>query len=240
MAAPVTHIVFAFLVAHLLPTHFDFKEFIVGTSFPDIRYAAKLSRPETHPEPVSWDTVIKASTAFEAGILFHNLLDILRMEYLDVPFFQEHTDVTHRTSASVLKVAEDSTLFSLLSQQEWEYVIDCFNVIYPEEVLRAHEDREVVERWHHALQSYFIQGPSIDAFIVFIRTMDGKHSFTQKSFYEYEAFLADTRMKWRIITFYKNFISLILEGPAQFPVTTPEWVYTATVWPTLAYATVIY
>lgn len=173
MTAPVTHIVFAVLISHLLPSHFDFKEFIVGTSFPDIRYAANLKRTETHFEPISWNSVLHASTAFEAGIIFHNLLDIHRMEYLDVPFFQEHDNYSHRTSASTLKLCEDIILYPLLSAEEWDEICTFFDEQYLEELSRTHNNQSVINQWHNALKEYFQSNPNLERFESFIFTTGG-------------------------------------------------------------------
>lgn len=236
MAAPVTHIVFAVLVSHLLPIQFDFKEFVVGTSFPDIRYSAQLTRTETHFEPVSWQSVLQAPTAFEAGMKFHNLLDIYRMEYLDVPFFQEHDDYSHRTTASILKLCEDMIIYSLLSDEKWNEIREFFDTYYAEEIMRAHENYQVVKQWHSALQEYFKQPPCFERFKLFIQSTGGSTHNLENHKMALHIFLSDTSMKKRVIQFYNNFLDLLSEEM----VATPDWVYTATVYPTMQHLAFVY
>src|SRR5581483_3187092 len=135
MAAPITHIMLALQILSLLPTHFDYKEFLVGTSFPDIRYAAKLDRKLTHIEPVSWTDVLQAETAFHAGMLFHNLVDILRVKYFESHFYnridaQKYSPSFIKFFPLAMKKAEDEILYSLAN--DWHEIISFFDSVYAE------------------------------------------------------------------------------------------------------------
>src|SRR5438132_13939173 len=83
MAAPIAHI---FLAVQMLagPFHglFDEKEFIVGTSFPDIRYLKVVSREETHFSHVTLEDIVQETDSFKAGMLFHSFVDEQREAYI--------------------------------------------------------------------------------------------------------------------------------------------------------------
>ena len=48
MAAPITHIVLASKVYDQFFSNFSKKDFLIGTSFPDIRYLKVIDRNTTH------------------------------------------------------------------------------------------------------------------------------------------------------------------------------------------------
>jgi hypothetical protein len=86
------------------------KAFIIGTSFPDIRYIAKIDRNQTHFKHVSFDQVKKAKTSFQAGYLFHSLVDEVREKYLKEHNAYQMAPQSKYTSFC-LKVVEDQLLF---------------------------------------------------------------------------------------------------------------------------------
>jgi hypothetical protein len=85
MAAPIAHI---FLAVQILVGPFKVmsheKEFIIGTSFPDIRYLKVIERAETHFENVTLNDIKKETNSFKAGMLFHSFVDQKREEYMVV------------------------------------------------------------------------------------------------------------------------------------------------------------
>lgn len=168
MAAPITHIILALQILNLLPSHFDAKEFIVGTSFPDIRYIAKIEREKTHFEPVSWNDVLQAKSAFHAGMLFHNLVDIIRMRYFEPHFYNMFALELYNPSyikffPLALKVAEDAVLFDLTS--DWQEIGNYFNTIYEEE-LEICPNKEIVIKWHKLLQNYIKERPTSECVLL--------------------------------------------------------------------------
>jgi len=61
MPWPATHILIAEKVYDQYFSHLDRKDFLLGTSFPDIRYPAKLNRHQTHlpNQVISGDPISK-------------------------------------------------------------------------------------------------------------------------------------------------------------------------------------
>lgn len=83
MAAPLAHI---FLAAKMLTGplkgFFNEKEFIIGTSFPDIHYLKVIERSETHAAHISLKIIMQEKDSFKAGMLFHSFVDKQRKHYM--------------------------------------------------------------------------------------------------------------------------------------------------------------
>ena len=158
MASIITHIVFAIKIFFLLPNTIDIKEFIVGTSFPDIRYLAHLDRKLTHIEPVSWHDIINEKSSFKAGMLFHNFLDIIRMLYFEPCFydryFQSHTAIYRNLFPMVMKIAEDVVLYDKINN--WSEIMTYFETTYPSEKLLCCEET-IINKWHNLIINYCME-----------------------------------------------------------------------------------
>ena len=81
MPAPVTHILLALSILPLLPGK-DAQEFLLGTSFPDIRYLGVIDRKKTHDPKPSWQKVMQEKSSFKAGMEFHALADKIHDKYM--------------------------------------------------------------------------------------------------------------------------------------------------------------
>lgn len=174
MAGPVTHIVLALQILHLLPPHIDIPTFIVGTSFPDIRYQAGLSREETHIEPTSWNEICDEPCSFRAGMLFHNLVDIIRLEEFEGDFYDRMSpdlySATHRhLFPLILKTAEDAWLYRTIS--DWQTISSYFDCLYQEE-LDFGVDPAILQNWHARIQNYIAQEPDADSIAQFVLPND--------------------------------------------------------------------
>lgn len=77
MPNQITHIVLAAKVFDKTFSKFNKSDFFIGTVFPDIRYLGVVKRNKTHFSNMTLDLVLKAKTSFEAGFLFHSLVDII-------------------------------------------------------------------------------------------------------------------------------------------------------------------
>ncbi|MGE0207274.1 MAG: hypothetical protein AB7R69_05505 [Candidatus Babeliales bacterium] len=166
MAGPVTHIVLALKMFPLLAGFFDKTEFLVGTSFPDIRHLAHLSREETHLEPVSWEHVLHAESSFKAGMLFHNLVDHARLDYFAGNYFDENqpsradNSLYYSLYPIAQKMVEDAFMYPLC--QEWPAIIELFDKVYTQELELCH-DEEIVKNWHTLLRNYFAYEPTLES-----------------------------------------------------------------------------
>lgn len=167
-AGPIMHIVLALKALGHLPATFDKKAFIVGTSFPDIRYLAKIERNKTHIEPATWHDVVHAKNAFQAGMIFHNLVDNIRMTYFE-PFYYQR-GAPYSTSyiqffPLFMKTAEDHLLYDRLNN--WHEISAYFDAIYQEE-LDFGIDALTIKTWHKKLQQYMQTQPNIASVMPFI------------------------------------------------------------------------
>ncbi|OGT36016.1 MAG: hypothetical protein A3F11_05760 [Gammaproteobacteria bacterium RIFCSPHIGHO2_12_FULL_37_14] len=149
MAAPVTHILLALQILPSLPDK-DEKEFIIGTSFPDIRYLNCISRDKTHQKDVTLEKIKAEQSSFKAGMMFHALVDEVREK-----FMQGHKVYSlvpkSIVTAHALKFNEDA----LLSDKVPLYkVASYFDVILPEELDLVNYD--YAKTWHKALKKYLL------------------------------------------------------------------------------------
>lgn len=151
MAGPVGHIVSALaLLNNPLAQIASKNDFLLGTSFPDIRYISEISRSKTHIlNEISFAHVLKGKTDFEKGRRLHVFLDYKREEYMkknDVYRFVPKGPL----KTQMLKLVEDKVLFSDLTN---------FN---PKEILGSVSDEEKsygvsekdINRWHDLLMTY--------------------------------------------------------------------------------------
>jgi hypothetical protein len=151
MAAPIAHVFLAIqFLAGPLQNMFNEEEFIVGTSFPDIRYLKVIGREETHFKDVSLQDIKKETNSFKAGMLFHSFVDEKREEYIVRNHFYEKVPNFRFTSQS-LKFAEDQILMDYFDIKKYQ---SYFNKIYPEERFYKISD-ENLRSWHNFLQGYF-------------------------------------------------------------------------------------
>lgn len=218
MAGPVTHIVFAILMLQFLPQNIDRKAFIVGTSFPDIRYMARIAREKTHIKPVSWDAVVQAPTSFYAGMLFHNLVDIIRMTRFEPDFFvlnkSEQTPIYINLFPLILKTAEDAYLYEKTDQ--WKEIASYFDTVYQEE-LDFGISEETVRAWHHLIQAYIAHQVSPESIARFV-SFNGDIFKQLDLFDPYAVFndcMQSVRFREKMQTFYTNLPQYVLEYGAE-------------------------
>lgn len=155
MAAPVSHIVCALVALNSGTIDVaDRNAFLVGTSFPDIRYISHIPRSKTHGTyGASLNDVKSAPSAFEAGRLFHIYVDRKREEHMrkhDAYRFVKKGPFQRH----MLKIIEDHILFEKLQGQFISEEV--FAQIYPEE-MQFDIDESVIYAWHSLLKNYLSQ-----------------------------------------------------------------------------------
>lgn len=150
MAAPIAHI---FLAVQMLAgplKHFNEKEFIIGTSFPDIRYLNVIKRTQTHFENVKLADILKEKNSFKAGMLFHSFVDEQREKFIVEHKFYDKLPHFKFTSQS-LKFAEDEILKSLFDISKYQSYFE--NILEDEKTFGIESDQ--IKNWHNFLQEYF-------------------------------------------------------------------------------------
>jgi len=154
MATPITHLVLTDKIFNRYFSDKDKAKFFVGTSFPDIRYLARIDRTITHlPHPTMAEMI--ASPDFESGLKFHTYLDNVR-EGLVVRKNLYSFLPTSQFISHAMKFVEDTILYSKISN--WKPIIRYFDKLYPEEFSYGVSEATVT-KWHAGLQNYFGQKP---------------------------------------------------------------------------------
>lgn len=166
MAAPIAHIfcALALITSGTIQVD-DMRAFIIGTSFPDIRYLGVVERETTHVHNVTWNDVLNAPTSFLQGLLLHSLLDEKRESFVEEHELYAALN-TKKFSTQVLKLYEDMQLYSRVD--DWPQIITYFDTILPEEQTYGITTKDI-EIWHALLQTYCAQQPTIEAIEFFLQ-----------------------------------------------------------------------
>jgi hypothetical protein len=160
MAGPVSHIICALTVLNSGNIQIQDKQaFILGTSFPDIRYMGVISREQTHKKELSWQDVQHASSDFEAGMLLHALLDQVREAYVVEQGAYDHIPNT-RFKAHCLKFFEDITMWYSIPPSDWQTIITYFDTIHTAEK-QFGIPGEALLQWHSFIQEYLQAMPNL-------------------------------------------------------------------------------
>lgn len=151
MAAPIAHL---FLAIQMLNGPFKGKfneqEFLVGTSFPDIRYLKVVPRTETHFINVTLEDILQETDSFRAGMLFHSFVDEKREAFIVAhDLYNKISDF--RFASQSLKFAEDEILREIFDVSVYQSL---FDKLYPGEKGFNISARHV-QCWHRFLQDYF-------------------------------------------------------------------------------------
>jgi len=151
MAAPIAHIFLAVqMLAGPFSGMFNEKEFIIGTSFPDIRYLKVVGRGATHFSNVTLEEILQEQDSFKAGMLFHSFVDEQREAYVVAHGFYAKLS-TFRFVTQSLKFAEDEILKARFDSTLYQHYFD--DIVEGE--LGYNIDEQDIRAWHVFLQEYF-------------------------------------------------------------------------------------
>jgi hypothetical protein len=150
MAAPITHIVLAKKVFNKYFSDKNLHEFLVGTSFPDIRYLRVIDREKTHPLTTDIRDCMNASS-FESGFHFHVLVDLIRENHMKQNNVYELLPES-KYITQALKFYEDQVLYD--KEHDWNNTITFFDSIILEEYAFGIPEQSL-QKWHQLLKNYF-------------------------------------------------------------------------------------
>lgn len=170
MAGPIAHVMLALsILPKLLPeqdaktlilTDKNIKEFVLGSTFPDIRYITKnIKREDTHFKNITLEIVrekIRENKFFQAGVIFHSFVDELRDKYMNKKNVYK---IMPRSENAVraIKFLEDNILYKKI--QNKNQVIKYFDTILDEELKFYTSEgciyKSDVKNWHKLMQTYF-------------------------------------------------------------------------------------
>lgn len=162
MAAPITHIVLTDKVFKKYFSNKDRQKFFVGTSLPDIRYLGCIAREKTHYKNVTLKDVLDRNS-FDAGMLFHSLVDEVRERYMNKNGYYSLFPKTYR-AIQASKMFEDRILYNKVTN--WPEIIDYFDKVYKEE-LDLDIKKDDIEKWHQSRKEYFARKPGDKEIIMF-------------------------------------------------------------------------
>jgi hypothetical protein len=166
MAAPIAHIFCALFLLNSGAIEVNNKsDFIVGTSFPDIRYLGVINRAQTHEENITWSAVKNASTSFEQGRLLHSLLDEEREKFI-VHYNLYDCVPDSRFRTQILKFYEDMLLYETINN--WPEIADCFDTIVSEERAYSIKENDLL-LWHNLLKQYVSRNPGPYQIFLFLQ-----------------------------------------------------------------------
>lgn len=204
MAAPIFHIIFAYIALSFLPESVDKAEFLRGTSFPDIRYMANLDREKTHLTPVSWERIKNEKSSFIAGMMFHNLLDELRIREIEKKYYDKSAKKGFDSLSK--KMAEDALIYDYLSPKEWseisELLVDISN-----ETEQFGVSTELSEKWFNSLSEYVSKQPDEESIYKFLKATN-KGGVVKMNIQHFYQTLSDYKLKTKILDMIKRLKSL--------------------------------
>jgi hypothetical protein len=216
MAAPIAHIFLAMqLLCGLAKGLFNEQEFIVGTSFPDIRYLKVVERAETHFERVTLNDVLQEKDSFKAGMLFHSFVDEQREQYVvDNNLYDGIPDFRFKTQS--LKFAEDELLKPYCDLIRYQAF---FNTVLPAQTTYG-IDEQHIRSWHTFLQGYFAGDYSGQEMIMryfdlnepdawFIKRWLFSYFYAQKMEHAIACVMHDAQKKHLLLDFYLTFVQRI-------------------------------
>ncbi|HBR70684.1 TPA: hypothetical protein DIC20_01215 [Candidatus Dependentiae bacterium] len=155
MAAPIGHIYLALQMLTGPLNGIDEQNFLIGTSFPDIRYPAKLPRQLTHAQNVTLQGILKEQDPFKQGMLFHAFVDQQHGKFIKEQGIEALLPrIPHATG--ILKGVEDLILFKKMPNRSF---LRHFDTILEQE-RRFIPQESLLRDWHIALQNYFFYGPT--------------------------------------------------------------------------------
>lgn len=156
MAGLIGHIVLALSMLNGPLADKDRTEFILGTSFPDIRYLGVIERDKTHNNGATWATVQAEKSSFKAGIDFHAVVDRVRERYLTQHGVYKILP-QHPRIGLLLKLFEDNLL--RLQVDNWNEIAHLFDNL-PNQDKTLGVPEPAVKRWYQFIQACCQRDPS--------------------------------------------------------------------------------
>lgn len=207
MAAPITHIVLANKVWNKSLSSFSKKDFLIGTSFPDIRYLKVIDRNNTHFKDLFLED-IKNDNSFMAGVKFHSIVDEVREAYMVSQNIYSYFPKSKYITQS-LKLLEDELLYE--NFDEWNNLIKDFNDI-PYGQIKIDLDKLYIEKWYSLLQEYFSTKPTPQVREKFIKEIGFTSEDAQEMNIIIHEAISNQKIRDIILGLYENFDLLLLKA----------------------------
>lgn len=165
MAAQVTHVALANRIFSKYFSDLNKQEFIIGTTFADIRYLGHVKRTQTHTMNLSFSDVLKEKNSFQAGLLFHSFIDELREKFMVENGVYDYIPNTHPATQAI-KFLEEKFFYK--DVKNWSEITRYYNVVLNEE-LDFGMPKEVIMFWHSLLVNFFHSSVTINDCVVLMK-----------------------------------------------------------------------
>lgn len=199
MASIITHIVQGKKIFDRLPRRMNWDEFVIGTTFPDIRYLSNIDRDITHIYDTSEDKV-PFTNSFEAGRYVHCLIDERRVVLLKQLGMFDMIENNY-VNETALKLFEDVVLFE--SFGDWNEVIKTFSKTLPEELEYVKNIKEI-EKWHKSIQEYIKNGPKHTSWVKQFKTIGFTKEKVQPILQKVEVYSENPRLREILLNLNKK------------------------------------
>lgn len=158
MPAPILHIALSLLMLPFLPGK-NHREFILGASFPDIRYLGVIERSVSHKANPSWHNIEKERSSFKAGMEFHALVDVMHDEYMAKHCVYNLLPLECCKSSNYLKFFEDMLIYPKIEKAQWGIIAGYFDGILQQELVLVN-NADAIKIWHNHIKQYILTAPS--------------------------------------------------------------------------------
>lgn len=196
MATAITHFYWAQRVLKEGAVGQSRNLFLVGTSFPDCRYLAKLPRELTHRGGRDFSSINQAEP-FEAGIRFHHWLDRQRNLKLEAELVAQGYPRENSFFLAV-KNWEDTYFYPKIEDLKSYFPI--FEKVYPQEL--AIVNRRLADKWHELLVKYFRQRPNPESMKKFMLGVGMSEEVVEKTLTWFEKIKTDKVIQRLVVSFY--------------------------------------
>ncbi len=204
MATPITHIVLANKLYDRFFADKDKQNFLIGTSFPDIRYLGSIDRGQTHLDVTNIKEIIN-DDAFMAGVKLHSYIDQSREEFITNRGIYDLYPPSGNTYTAI-KLTEDEFLYDQIT--DWNLIISYFDTILDEEI-EFGVPKEDIKKWHQLLQHLFKQKPNNQSVQAFSIGLGGALEDTHSMSVQMDKMRQDGKVQEIILDYYNQLPELI-------------------------------
>ena len=163
MSAPITHIVLSSLIHAKFFLDRDYASYIIGTSFPDIRYFGAIDRQSTH-KLATIEEVWHDLSPFDLGVKVHVLTDEVSEKARQGAGLYRLLPPSPQVFKAI-KLVEDRIMYAQLTN--WPAIALLLNAVVDEERQYGIQTEKVVQ-WHNLIRNYISHPPSLESGSVFL------------------------------------------------------------------------
>lgn len=173
MANQITHLALSEKLYDTYFSHFNKKDFYLGSVFPDIRYLQVIDRTLTHFSEITFTDVIHPdNNSFNAGVKFHSFVDNERIKFMESNgLYALCPSSPYITQAD--KSLEDEIIYD--SVTDWSQIGNY--LVQPSEFISKEYSipEEKIIFWYSQIKNYCLQKPTDQTRSQFVEAIDLSH-----------------------------------------------------------------